>query len=297
MEQQNNNQGMIALQQKVLSPQVIAMQDKFLVACQTARDLELTDNACAAFQAVVVISTLRDALTDEVMKQVVMPLMNTKIGFRTDKDPSKPVWSKKDNKYVTPQPYSVDVVRDCVIDALCKGLMITGNQFNIISGTMYTTKEGFTALLKKLGVKYFIDRRSVGIDADKGVAEFSCKITYEFKGQKNGYTLPVTIDTKNGSGLDQLMGKVECRCKKHLYELITGIDLGDGADVQDAQYEEVPAGGGAATIQMPKPQQQPVQQPQQPATPRQAMNNAAAQAENDWRQQAKQQPQAGGPNF
>ena len=319
MEQQNNNQQEImTLQQKVLSPQVIAMQDKFLTACLTARDLELTDNACAAFQAVVVIRTLKDALTDEVMKQVIMPMMNHKFGFKTDKDPSKPVWSKKENKYVTPEPYSLEVVRDCVIDAICFGLMITGNQFNIIGGGMYATREGFSALLKKIGCKCFVDPRCISIDIDKGVSEFSCKITYEYNGQKNGYTLPVTIETNNGRG--QLKGKAERRAKKHLYEFLTGTDIGDG-NAQDVQYEEVHT-SERVTIQVPvqeaqqqksqpqapaqpqaqheAPQPAPAPQPAQPAQPmtqQQVMNSAGQQAQASWRTQRSQQPQNNAPKF
>ena len=157
MEQNNQTQALEI--SKVLEPSVVAMQDKFAVACQTAASLQLQNNATAAFQAVCVVKMMRDALTDQVVKQVFEPLMNTKIGFRTDKDPNRPR-KKKDGTFETPKPYSTEVVRDCIIDAVINGLMPTGNQFNIISGTMYPTKEGYAALLKKIGCKYMISYRT-----------------------------------------------------------------------------------------------------------------------------------------
>lgn len=94
---------------------------------------------------------MREALSDEVMERVFMPLMNTKVGFLTDRN-------GRPRKNGTVQPlYTIPVVRDAIIDAVSIGLLPTGNQFNIIAERMYPTKEGYTALLRKLGVKYFID--------------------------------------------------------------------------------------------------------------------------------------------
>ena len=51
---------------------------------------------------------------------------------------------------------------------------------------MYPTKEGYTALLRKLGVKYFID---VSFDKGQtaGFAEVPCKISYTYNGEKNSF--------------------------------------------------------------------------------------------------------------
>jgi hypothetical protein len=57
---------------------------------------------------------------------------------------------------------------------------------------MYPTKEGYTSLLRKLGVKYFID-----ISFDKGTnqnfAEIPCKISYEYNGEKNSFSVVATV--------------------------------------------------------------------------------------------------------
>lgn len=124
---------------------------KFELACKDASALQIVNNFGAAFTAVNVIALLREALSDEVMERVFMPLMNTKVGFLTDRN-------GRPRKNGTVQPlYTIPVVRDAIIDAVSIGLLPTGNQFNIIAERMYPTKEGYTALLRKLGVKYFID--------------------------------------------------------------------------------------------------------------------------------------------
>ncbi len=118
---------------------------------RNASAIDIVNNFGAAFNAAQVIGLLREALTDEVMNAVFMPLMNTKVGFRTDRD-------GKPDKNGRPKPlYDIPTVRDAIIDAAIIGLLPTGNQFNIISGTMYPTKEGYTVLLKKIGAKYIID--------------------------------------------------------------------------------------------------------------------------------------------
>ena len=285
MEQNNQTQALEI--SKVLEPSVVAMQDKFAVACQTAASLQLQNNATAAFQAVCVVKMMRDALTDQVVKQVFEPFMNTKIGFCTDKDPNRPR-KKKDGTFETPKPYSTEVVRDCIIDAVINGLMPTGNQFNIISGTMYPTKEGYAALLKKIGCKYMISYSQDNTPQNPSAAEIRCNISFEHDGEKNGFTMVATVPKDSFSSYDQLKGKAERRAKKALYEYLTGCDLGDAdEDSSTPEAQQIPNAG--RQIAMPAPEA-----PAESA--REAMNRAAAQTDSDWRQKAQQQSQ-GGPNF
>lgn len=200
---------------------------KFELACKDASALQIVNNFGAAFTAVNVIALLREALTDEVMNKVFMPLMNTKVGFLTDRN-GRP---RSNNRPALPL-YTIPVVRDAIIDAVSIGLLPTGNQFNIIAERMYPTKEGYTALLRRLGVKYFID-----VSYDKGqnpnFAEIPCKISYEHNGEKNSFSVIATVKKDDYSSHDQLRGKAERRAKKALYEYITGCDFGD-ADEQSS---------------------------------------------------------------
>lgn len=264
-----------------------AAKEKFALACQEATTLEIVGNVAAAFNAVGVVTLLREALTEEVMDKVFMPLMNTKIGFMTDHT------GKPDKRGNVKPLYSRDVVRDCIIDAVIIGLLPTGNQFNILAERMYPTKEGYTALLKKLGVRYVIE---IGQDKNQNpqYAELACKISFSHNGEKNSFTLNVSVVKNDYSSNDQIRGKAERKAKKALYEYITGSDFGDGDEtstqVVDAVAVEIrqEANTGAtigidpnaaAVVQpQPAPQQPqpiPVQPTAQPAAPTYNANKPA----------------------
>lgn len=199
---------------------IVAAQEKFEVALRDASAIDIVNNFGAAFNAARVITLLREALTDEVMVKVFMPLMNTKVGFRTDRD------GKLDKSGKVKSLYDIATVRDAIIDAAIIGLLPTGNQFNIISGTMYPTKEGYTVLLKKIGAKYVIDVQQ-DRSQNPAFAEFPCKITYSYNGEKNSLTINATVRRDQYSSNDQLRGKAERRAKKALYEYLTGTDYGE----------------------------------------------------------------------
>nr|WP_320022060.1 hypothetical protein [uncultured Draconibacterium sp.] len=211
-------------------------QETFELACKSAENLSVVQNAGAAFQAVVVVKTLRELLTDEIMEEVFMPLMNTKIGFLTDRN------GKPDRHGKVKELYSIEIVRDAIIDAASFGLLPTFNQMNIISEKMYPTKEGFTALLKKLGVKYVLNFGEDNSPANAKYANISVKINYVLKdGEKQSFVMTAVVPKNAYSSYDQLKGKAERRAKKVLYEYVTGLDMGenDGDGVKDVDYEDL----------------------------------------------------------
>ena len=220
-------------------------KQNFVQACETAKNLSLVQNAASAFEAASVVVGLRNALTPEVVEAVFMPLMNTKIGFLTDRDHSKGY---------TGEPYSAAVVRDAIIDGASIGLLPICNQMNIIAGRMYPTKEGYTTLLKNMGVKYKIYIGTPKYDQTKDHAQMEFSIRYTIKGgEEEGYKSAVSVGVnKNRNGYvvsseDQLKGKAERRAKKQLYELISGFDFGEAADADSAPIDlgtAVEVGGG-----------------------------------------------------
>lgn len=224
---------------------ILAAKEKFELACKDASALQIVSNFGAAFTAVNVIALLREAMTDEVMDKVFMPLMNTKIGFSY-----RPKRACKKRRRAPLPLYTRDIVRDCIIDAVTIGLLPTGNQFNIIAERMYPTKEGYTSLLRKLGVKYFIDT-SYDKGQTQNFAEIPCKINYEYNGEKNGFSIIATVKKDDYSSHDQLRGKAERKAKKALYEYITGCDFGDADEqssvpIVDAVAEEIKEEANAA---------------------------------------------------
>lgn len=195
---------------------------------KNSMNLSLVQNAGAAFEAVILVKQLRELLSDDIMKEVYMPLMNTKIGFLTDK-PTKNNPTAK---------YNINEVRDCIIDAFSIGLVPTFNQFNIIAGRMYPTKEGYTALLKQIKCRYII---SVGIETNTkpNFAELPVKISYDCKGDKNSYNIIAVVKKDNYSSYDQLKGKAERRAKKNLFEYITGLDFGENENDAYNEYTDL----------------------------------------------------------
>src|ERR1700678_982493 len=83
------------------------------------------------------IGHMRQLLTPEVMKPI-MALMNTDLGFRTDRDPH--VKNAKTGEYNI--PYKEDVVRDVLIESTLRGFFPVNNEFNIITGRFYAAKNG-----------------------------------------------------------------------------------------------------------------------------------------------------------
>lgn len=81
------------------------------------------------------IKRMRQLVTDEMMTDIML-LQGTSLGFRTDKDRDR--------------GYPVNTVKDAMIEALLKGVKVTGNQFNIIANNCYITKEGYWQLVRDL---------------------------------------------------------------------------------------------------------------------------------------------------
>lgn len=79
------------------------------------------------------LNGLRELVTNDMMSDV-MGLMNSQLGFLTDRDPTRP--DKHGNR---PEPYPVDIVKDSFITAQMWGARPVGNEFNIISNRAYRT--------------------------------------------------------------------------------------------------------------------------------------------------------------
>lgn len=78
------------------------------------------------------VQGLRELVTPAMMTDV-MALMNTQVGFDTDRNPAKP------GKNGPTQPYAVEVVKDCFITAQLWGASPINNEFNILAGRTYRT--------------------------------------------------------------------------------------------------------------------------------------------------------------
>lgn len=177
-----------------------------------------------AYQIAEAAGKLSEMLSPEYMKPI-MALQGNKLGFKTDKDSAK--------------GYPMEVVKNCLIEAVLTGVQPFGNQFNIIANNCYITKEGFGYLLKNLpGLSYNIIPALPRINSDKSSAAIDMKITWTLNGVKNEETIPIPVKMNSFMGTDAVIGKATRKARAWLYNTITGSEVADG-DVVDIKADVV----------------------------------------------------------
>lgn len=217
-----------------------ALQRRREAVLETAKRIDETASAAtvhfsqagsmaAELQVAQAISDLRAMLTPEVM-QPIMNLMDTDLGFRTDRDPKQ---KNKEGHYNT--PYHVDVVRDVVIEAKLRGFHIVGNEINIIAGRMYAAQKGFRRKVTDgksfPGLTGFRDSYEVPRMVPNG-ATIKCRAEWVFNGKKDSVELDLAVRLNAGMGSDAVVGKAERKLCKRVHDIISGVNTPDG-DVDD----------------------------------------------------------------
>ncbi len=189
-----------------------------------------------AFVMASAIQVLKDKLTPEFMAPI-MALQGSKLGFKTDKDLVK---NPNTGKYEKGPGYPMEIVKDCLIEMVLIGLQPTGNDFNIIGGNSYVTKEGGASLLKTVqGLsKPVITYSNVTQSADKKTANVTAIIKWEYQGERNEEKIDFPIKSDPYTTFDALVGKAERKAKVWLYNTINGTNISDG-DIQDISHEAV----------------------------------------------------------
>lgn len=223
-------------------------EQKRALLAQQAREIdEAAQGAAALFHGAEVstekelllamsVVDLRKALTPEVMEPI-MSLMNSPLGFLTDRDPSKP--SKgPDGNWQVPKPYDVETVRDCVISAKMMGFRVVGNEFNIIAGKCYPAKGGYRRKLtdKKSfpGLTDFRDTYEVPrMVGDKG-AIVKCRATWKRNGVEDSLECEFAVRNNANMGTDALLGKAERKLCKRVHDILLGASTPDAEIDEDA---------------------------------------------------------------
>ncbi len=165
------------------------------------------------------IEKLQTALTPQYMRPI-MALQGNKLGFKTDKD--------KDGGYSEP------IVKNCLIEAVLIGLQPFGNQFNIIAGNMYPTKEGMGSLLDHWeGLSYKIKPRLPRINALKDGAAVEMEVEWTMNaGVKKTEILDIPVKMNSMMGVDAVIGKATRKARAWLYHTLSGFEIADG-DITD----------------------------------------------------------------
>lgn len=162
---------------------------------------------------------LKTILTPEYMKPI-MQLQGNVLGFKTDKDNNG--------------GYSEAAVKNCLIEAVLTGLQPYGNQFNIIAGNMYPTKQGLGFLLSNYqGLSYEIIPELPRINSNNTSAAIVMNISWSLNSsERKERKIEIPIKVNKFMGTDAIIGKATRKARKWLYETLTGSEISDG-DVQD----------------------------------------------------------------
>lgn len=195
----------------------VSALDNLAKSCQLAN---LPDNP---FENAIVVANamveIRQSLTPELMAPI-MALQNTKIGFKCDKN------------------YDVETVKNALIEATLRGVRPVGNEFNIIAGQCYITKEGFGRLLREIpGLKFSITPHVPKMKSDKE-AESTVTIEWRYNGEQETREMTFAIRVNSGMGADAINGKATKKARAWLYNYLTDMELGDG-DADDAERKPI----------------------------------------------------------
>lgn len=198
---------------------VVAIPMKDLALQLDSAILTVTgDQGIAGFQKAFLlaegIQQLKTLLSPEYMAPI-MTMQGNKLGFKTDKDKNG--------------GYPMEIVKNCLIEAVLFGLEPYGNQFNIIAGNMYMTKEGCGHWLNNFkGLKYDLICSLPRIGAEKTSAAVEVTINWTLKGESNTKVIPIPIKMDSYTSLDAIIGKATRKGRAWLINTITGIEVGEG---------------------------------------------------------------------
>lgn len=162
---------------------------------------------------------------------------------------NNPMYFKADQKY------PAAVVAECVTQACMLGLDIVGNQFNIIQGRFYLTKEGLDKLLCDMGIPHAVvchpyrqgESIKGGVDrngrqmADINMVIIPVTLSWMEGGQDFTQELEFQVRMNANTTPDNVNGKATRKAYKWLYDKISSqsgrasmfrVDDGDASDAR-----------------------------------------------------------------
>lgn len=212
------------------------------------------------------MQAVRDAMTTEFVETVFMPLMGTPVGFTTDRDHRDDI-----------PKYSVDVVRNVMLEAMMKGLRPIDNEIIIISKRCYAGKngcqrlvrnfDGLTNLVVEIGVPSLAPdktgalvpaRASWLLNGKPMQITKQLETTTDSDGTKHTFDNRIAVRVNKDMGVDAIKGKASRKLHNEIYERLTGMSVaGDEDDYIDTTGEVVVD----AEVLTPQTQVEQVEQP------------------------------------
>ena len=191
------------------------------------------------------LNEIRNQFTGKAL-ELIKNLMNTGLGFKTDRNPKDPMCKNK-------EPYSDDIIRDCATQAVMHGLYIHGNEFNILGGNFYATKEGLERIVNQNpNLERSVKEIGKGFKQNPENGIWGLSFEYEFKlkdRQEVKDSVVVYVRGKQGNyeiPFDAIMGKARRKLLKTIYNKMTnGFWLEDADDIDEIDSVKVLVDNGA----------------------------------------------------
>lgn len=169
---------------------------------------------------------IQDLMTGEVLENILY-LQGSPLGFLTDKDSAG--------------GYPPEKVRDLVIEATLMGLAVIGNEFNIIAGRIYATKNGLTRLVREFpgmtDLKITEGKPEPSNNNQGAYVPMTAK--WLLNGQPDVIEAIIPVRVNSGMGADAIFGKATRKLLAKIYSRLTGSKQSFVDDPDDEIESEV----------------------------------------------------------
>src|SRR6187402_328120 len=188
-----------------------ALDKAVIEGCKLTRTVKATFSA--ALDVARVAQSIRQALTTEMVSQLIMPLKDCDFGWRTDE--------KAGGK-----TYSLEQIRDVWVSAALVGAVPINNEVNVISARMYLCKNYFTRMLRDFPglTDLILIPGKVTMQVNGALVEYKASWKLDGKPMSLDRTgasaFPIRLNT--GMGADGALGKAERKMKSAIYSMLTG---------------------------------------------------------------------------
>lgn len=190
----------------------------------------------------------------KMLREMIQPLMPTimelkgnQLGFLTDEQTRR--------KGVA---YPAETVRDCAVEAILRGLMLTGKEWMILFDQCYTCANGYQRLVEEYPGITDLRCANTPPFAQGGQTCVKCSASWKIKGEgnmlrgANGEPYQIYAVTVNaGMGPDGIIGKARRRLYKAIHQLLSGTVFTEPDD-----GDEPPPALPAPEVPPPKTQTQ-----------------------------------------
>lgn len=215
----------VALVTEAKAAEIMALEE---VLVTSRKALISASPLVKAFTLAAALKAIEDAITPAMMSDIIN-LANNPVGFKTDKRPGK-----KDKQGNLIKPYSETTIKRCVIVALLAGAQLSGNEFNIIVGQAYFTKEFFKRVVNEFpGIsRVEVEVGAAAKHGDKS-AVMPARASWWIGGERmemffhksDDGDMRIVVTSHATDSPDLLRGKGESKVYRRVFARLSGLNL------------------------------------------------------------------------